>query len=88
MPEQLNQELEVYPNPVSGNQIQVKLDKKYKDQQYAISLKDMHGCTLIQRDYFQKGYLISIDIAQIPKRVYLLNLKSDNLDQTFKLLVN
>jgi hypothetical protein len=38
LPEQLNQELEMYPNPVNGNQIQVKLDKKYQDQQYAISL--------------------------------------------------
>ena len=63
LPKQLNQELVIYPNPVNGDQIQVKLDKQCQYQQYAISLNDLHRGTFIQRDYFQKDYLISIDIG-------------------------
>ncbi|MCK5370535.1 MAG: T9SS type A sorting domain-containing protein [Cyclobacteriaceae bacterium] len=77
----------LYPNPVLGDQIRMKLDHKFQNQRCSVSLTDMYGQKLMQKGYIQKGNHILIEIGQLSTGVYLLNVRSKNVDQTFKLLV-
>ncbi|MCG8308775.1 MAG: T9SS type A sorting domain-containing protein [Cytophagales bacterium] len=59
--------IDLYPNPAPDNQINIKFGGDLKGQKLSISVMDMFGRVLQERDYAPAGNQISMDLGAISK---------------------
>ena len=78
----------IYPNPIYGNVISVKIDSKIDLYPLDIKLFDLKGNNVSELNVLtaQPGGLILMDISKIRAGVYILILSSDNISRKIKLI--
>ncbi len=74
----------IYPNPTNTS-IQIPV---YTNTDASITISDMHGRVLSILQIEARQQLISMDISNLEKGVYFVNILSDEGSQTEKLIVN
>jgi hypothetical protein len=80
--------ISIYPNPIYGNAISIKIDSKIDIYPLGIKLLDLKGNNVSELNVLtaQSGGLISMDISMIRAGVYILILSSDNISRKIKLI--
>ena len=80
--------ISIYPNPIYGNAISIKIDSKIDIYPLDIKLLDLKGNNVSELNVLtaQSGGLISMDISMIRAGVYILILSFDNISRKIKLI--
>jgi hypothetical protein len=78
----------IYPNPIYGNVISVKIDSKIDIYPLDIKLLGLKGNNVSELNVLtaQPAGLILMDISKIRAGVYILILSSDNISRKIKLI--
>ena len=78
----------IYPNPVYGNVISIKIDSKINIYPLDIKLLDLEGNNVCELNVLNLplGGLISMDISNSHTGIYILILSSDNISRKIKLI--
>ena len=78
----------IYPNPVYGNVISIKIDSKINIYPLDIKLLDLEGNNVCELNVLNLplGGLISMDISNSHTGIYILILSSDNTSRKIKLI--
>jgi subtilisin-like proprotein convertase family protein len=81
--------LSVWPNPTS-EVINIKLNNNVSDSDVYVSLFDIHGRTIKSNTYKANSNSIikTIDINNVAKGIYLLEIKQGNKKTTKKIIIN
>ncbi|MDN5210832.1 T9SS type A sorting domain-containing protein [Fulvivirgaceae bacterium BMA12] len=80
-------EILVYPNPVKGSNLSVKLDRRFSSQPVSIILTDMRGRVVKREDTRLASNIGRMKLDQVTEGIYLLNVKVGDMDRTLKIVV-
>ena len=80
-------EMLVYPNPVRGQNLRVKLDQQFSSQYVSAILMDMYGKVVTRKDAKLVNNIVDFELNQVPEGIYLLNVKTSKMDRTLKIIV-
>jgi hypothetical protein len=75
--------INVYPNPCT-DKLTIQLPQAGNN--FALTIKDISGKTLQQKDMKQSGHNFSIDVSGLPTGLYLLQLHSASFSYTIKFI--
>jgi hypothetical protein len=75
--------IHVYPNPCT-DKLNIQLPQAGNN--FALTIKDITGKTLQQKDSKQSGNNFSIDVSKLPTGLYLLQLRSDSFSYAIKFI--
>ena len=83
-----SERISIYPNPIYGNVISVKIDSEMEIYPMDIKLLDLKGNIVSELNVLKltNGELISMDISQGRAGVYILILSSGNISRKIKLI--
>lgn len=69
---------QVYPNPVTGKTLHIKLEEATTSAS-VLSVMDVSGKVLVQRDYSRGASGISISLESFSEGIYIVKLQTDKL---------
>jgi serine protease AprX len=80
--------INVYPNPITTNQIQVWFDEQYLGKSITLQLTDYVGKTYLQEHIRLQKVNFPIDIAkyQLASGLYFLNINADGKSKVIKIV--
>ncbi len=81
-------EVMIYPNPVRGGSIVLKIPYAVSDTKTEVIIYDLTGKSLIKYVLHEGEMLSEINIDKLNPGAYLVNIRSSLLDETKKLIVN
>ena len=81
-------ELQVYPNPVSGELLHLSFTEMDKPQQMELRLYGLAGDLLLQESFpAHAGRTLEIETAQLAKGIYLLEITGEKGRSTHKIII-
>ena len=82
-----NEDVFMYPNPSSMGSVFIRVPYATKDFETIISLIDLSGKVLIQDRYDSDATVHELNYSNLPAGIYLVNVRSEALNQTKKLVI-
>ncbi len=76
----------VYPNPLSGGELKIETDKIAPNQLLSITLVNSAGKTVLQEQKKVEGELLGLKIGNVQKGIYILQLRSQETNNTIKII--
>jgi len=77
----------VYPNPVNGDRIKVKVPLENLNSEFQVSIIDITGRNIQKTDLFALNYELEINTSGLKAGIYFIRFQSGNFRQVEKFVV-